>query len=200
MTTRRPRLSTFVLLAGWNDSGPEHWQSRWADIHSDHAHWVKVAQDDWHWPRRGDWMMQLDEALLAQDHLLEEPAVLVAHSLGCHLVAAWATHSKHIARVRGAWLVAPPDLDSPDRLDELPPQLHGWIKVPRQRLPFPAQVLASTNDSYSRPERAARLAQDWGASFVSLGALGHVNAASGQGDWPQGWNLFGQWVDALPPT
>ena len=198
MTTRRSRIPTLVILPGWNDSGVTHWQSRWPLIHSDQARWVRIEQDDWHWPRRGDWMMQLDEALLADTTLVDEPAVLVAHSLGCHLVAAWAAHSKHTARVQVAWLVAPPDLDAPDRLDALPPQLHNWIKVPRLPLPFKARVLASSNDAYSSLARAQGLAQDWGAEFENLGPLGHVNADSGQGDWPEGWqhlqNSLSTWL------
>ena len=194
MTTRRPRLPTLVLLPGWHDSGPQHWQSRWPVIHSDHARWMRVEQDDWQWPKRGDWMMQLDEALLADASLQDEPAVLVAHSLGCHLVAAWAAHSRHTARVQGAWLVAPPDLDHPDKLGSLPPQLHGWTRVPRQRLPFAAQVLASSHDRYSSVERAEQLAQDWGADFACVGPLGHVNADSGQGDWPDGWARLNGWL------
>lgn len=139
-------------------------------------------------------MMRLDETLLAHTELTDQPAVLVAHSLGCHLVAAWATHSRHIDRVCGAWLVAPPDLDAPERLDTLPPQLHGWIKVPRVRLPFDACVLASSTDSYSSLARAERLAQDWGASFVDLGPQGHVNEDSGHGPWPEGWSLLQDWL------
>lgn len=139
-------------------------------------------------------MMQLDEALLADARLHEEPAVLVAHSLGCHLVAAWAAHSQHTRRVRGAWLVAPPDLDHPDRLDSLPPQLHGWTRVPRVRLPFRSQVLASSNDADSTVDRAAQLAQDWGADFIDLGPCGHVNAAAGLGDWPEGWARLQAWL------
>ena len=83
-----PRI---LLLPGWQDSGPTHWQSRWEALHGD----TRVQQHDWMWPKRGDWMMQLEEAVLADPR----PAVLVAHSLGCQLVAAWASHSRHTARV-----------------------------------------------------------------------------------------------------
>ena len=198
MTTRIPR---YFFLPGWQGSSPLHWQSRWQSRwsmnHSDHVHGVRVEQDDWHWPKRGDWMMRLDEALLADDTLLDQPAVLVAHSLGCHLVAAWAAHSKHVQRVRAAWLVAPPDLDDPARLAQLPPQLHGWRAVVRQRLPFAAKVLASSNDTYSTLERAQALALDWGAQFECLGDMGHVNEASGQGEWPEGRASLQAWVQSL---
>ena len=176
-----------VILAGWNNSGPDHWQSRWPRLHGREAHFQRVEQDDWAWPRRGDWMMRLDEALLADAALAEAPAVLVAHSLACHLVAAWAAHSRHTARVKSAWLVAPPDLDGEPTPASLAPQLQSWRQVVRQRLPFPSSVLASRDDPYATLARSQALARDWGASFDDLGEAGHVNADSGHGDWPEGW-------------
>ena len=95
-----------LLLPGWLDSDAAHWQSRWERRFADR----RVQQDDWQWPRRGDWMARLDDVLLET----ERPALLVAHSLGCHLVASWAAHSQHTARVRGALLVAPPDTERDD--------------------------------------------------------------------------------------
>ena len=53
-------------------------------------------------------MARLDEVLLEDD----TPAVLVAHSLGCQLVSAWAAHSRLTARVHAALLVAPPWLSA----------------------------------------------------------------------------------------
>ena len=86
-----------LLLPGWLDSGPGHWQTRWEALHGDR----RVVQDDWEWPKRGDWMARLEEEILAEPR----PAALVAHSLGCQLVAAWAAHSRHTDHVRGALLV-----------------------------------------------------------------------------------------------
>ncbi len=163
-----------LLLPGWLDSGPEHWQSRWERSFG----WQRVQQHDWVWPRRGDWMAQLETTLLAS----VGPAVLVAHSLGCHLVAAWAAHSSHVDRVCGALLVAPPDLEAPG----LPPQLAGWRPARRQRLPFAAQVTYSSNDPFCSPAWAEQLAADWGAEPRCIGARGHINAESGLGDWPEG--------------
>lgn len=162
------------LLPGWLNSGPGHWQSRWEALHGDQ----RVEQDDWEWPRRGDWMARLDEVLLAD----ARPAWLVAHSLGCHLVAAWAAHSMHRERVRGALLVAPPDLDRDDK----PPQVTRWRPIVLAPLPFPATLLYSDDDPYCAPARACRLAAAWGAQARSVGAAGHVNGDSGLGDWPAG--------------
>lgn len=175
-------LARVLLLPGWLDSGPGHWQTLWEQQHADH----RVPQADWVWPRRGDWMAQLEQALLAD----ERPALLAAHSLGCHLVAAWAAHSRHTARVHGALLVAPPDLDQADT----PPQLFNWRPVVRQRLPFPARVVLSENDPFCASTAARRLASDWGALAVSIGPRGHVNAESGLGDWLEGRS----WLRALP--
>jgi len=167
-----------LLLPGWLDSGPTHWQSRWEALHGDR----RVQQDDWQWPRRGDWMARLDEVILES----EEQAVLVAHSLGCQLVAAWAAHSAHVARVRAALLVAVPDTERND----MPPNLFNWRPIVRERLPFTSLVVTSSNDPYGSPQRAAQLASAWGSLSFSIGERGHINGESGLGDWPQGRALL----------
>lgn len=163
-----------LTLPGWQNSGPGHWQTRWEALHG----FERVQQHDWLWPRRGDWMAQLDTVL--QENA--SPSTLVAHSLGCHLVAAWSAHSSHNARVAAALLVAPPDTERADN----PPQLISWQPIVRQRLPFPSFVLYSSDDPYCSVERAMGMAADWGAQAAGLGALGHINAESGLGDWPDG--------------
>jgi uncharacterized protein len=167
-----------LLLPGWLDSGPAHWQSRWEAQHGDQ----RVVQSDWLWPKRGDWMARLEDVLLED----ERPALLAAHSLGCQLVAAWAAHSQHTARIKGALLVAPPDLERED----MPPNLHPWRPIVRQRLPFAATVVTSSDDPFCAPERSAQMARDWGVQAVTIGARGHVNSESGLGDWPAGRALL----------
>ncbi|RZL02201.1 MAG: serine hydrolase family protein [Rubrivivax sp.] len=194
-------MTQFLLLPGWHDSGPAHWQSRWPLLHGGEARFSKLDQDDWAWPKRGDWMMNLDQALLADPVLEANPAVLLAHSLGCHLVAAWAAHSRHTHRVKGAWLVAPPDLDGPQATPaSMAPQLQGWRKVVRQRLPFPAVVLASRTDPYASFDRSQGLARDWGATLLDGGNAGHVNEASGHGDWDEGWQWLKGCMAAWPTS
>jgi uncharacterized protein len=167
-----------LLLPGWQNSGPDHWQSRWEALYGDQ----RVEQHDWDWPRRGDWMARLDEVLLASG----TPALLVAHSLGCQLVAAWAEHSQHTERAAGALLVAPPDTERED----MPPQLHNWRPIRRPQLPFGSIAVISSDDPFCAPERGAQMAADWGASVVMAGPRGHLNAGSGLGDWPEGRELL----------
>ena len=90
--------------------------------------------------------------------------------------------------VHGALLATPPDFEQPmpegyPTLDAL--RAGGWLPVPRAPLPFPSIVAASRNDPLGRFERVAELARDWGSELVDLGEVGHLNPASGYGEWPQ---------------
>ena len=171
-----------LLLPGWRGSGPTHWQSRWEALHG----YRRVEQDDWLWPRRGDWMARLDEVLLES----AEPAVLVAHSLGCHLVAAWAAHSRHAARVAAALLVAPSDIER----DDMPPQVLRWRPIVRERLPFQSRVAVSGDDPRCHRARALQMAADWASEVVAVGARGHINEDAGLGAWPEGHALLRQLI------
>jgi predicted alpha/beta hydrolase family esterase len=173
-----------LVLPGWRNSGPGHWQSRWETAYGD----ARVEQSDWDWPLRGDWMARLDEAVLDLVHAADAPPLiaLAAHSLGCHLAAAWAAHSRHAGRVRAALLVAPPDVERAD----MPPQVRSFAPIARGRLPFPALAVVSADDPFCAPERARAMAASWGARVLDAGARGHLNAESGLGDWPEGRGLL----------
>ena len=174
MTTETSADPRYLLLPGWLDSDAPHWQSRWEALHGCR----RVEQNDWLWPKRGDWMARLDEVLLESDRA----AVLIAHSLGCQLVAAWAAHSRHTACITGALLVAATDTAR----DDTPPQLASWRHIVRNRLPFAATLLYSEDEPFCRANRAQTMAADWGANAVSLGVAGHINAQTGLGDWDAG--------------
>ncbi len=171
MTSTTP---TVLILPGWQNSGDAHWQSRWELLYG----YTRVQQHDWMQPLRGDWMAQLEEYVLAAT----SPVVLVAHSLGCMLTAAWAAHSQNTHKVQAALLVAPGD---PER-EELRAALKSWSPVVMQRLPFRAELLGSQNDPYCSFARAQAFASAWGAKFVDYGMAGHINADTGLGDWPDG--------------
>ncbi len=169
------RTPTVLILPGWLDSGPQHWQGRWVEKYGDR----RVEQSDWATPRRGDWMARLDEVVVDSDG----PLALAAHSLGCHLVASWAAHTRHAARICAALLVAPPDVTRED----FPPAMSTWRRPVLQPLPFAATLVYSTDDPFGSPEAARALATAWACDdAVSIGPAGHINADSGLGDWPQG--------------
>ncbi|KZK30629.1 alpha/beta hydrolase [Delftia sp. GW456-R20] len=167
------------LLPGWQNSDADHWQSRWEQRHG----YRRLEQNDWDRPLRGDWSARLQETVLDAPR----PVVLVAHSLGCILVAWWAAHSPLAARkVRGALLVAPGDTEQPQLREQLP----GWSPVMMQRLPFASIVVGSDNDIYCSAQRVQAMADAWGARFVDAGPSGHLNTASGLGDWDSGHALL----------
>ena len=181
MTVVKTEPSTVLLLPGWQNSGPGHWQSRWENLHG----YRRVEQHDWLQPRRGDWCARLEEVNLATP-ISRGPLTLVAHSLGCLLVAAWAAHSLNTHRVRAALLVAPPDTTDPAIATMIP----GWAASPGsamlQKLPFNNQVMASRNDPYCPWHQALAFAQTWGSNAcIDCGLAGHLNTDSALGDWPQ---------------
>jgi predicted alpha/beta hydrolase family esterase len=172
------KASNVLILPGWQGSGPKHWQSLWEQ----RLHYRRVEQHDWITPLRGDWVARLEDVVLSCD----EPAVLVAHSLGCILVAAWAAHSRNAHRVKAALLVAPGD---PERI-EVREQLPSWSPIELRALPFPAVLLASRNDPHCAFERARLFAHAWNAQFMDYGDCGHINADSGLASWPEGHVLL----------
>ncbi len=167
-----------LILPGWQNSGPQHWHSLWQTQFG----YQRVEQHDWMRPLRGDWIARLEDVLLS----LDAPAVLVAHSLGCQLVAAWAAISKNTDRVKAALLVAPGDAER----EELRPVLGSWSPLVLTPLPFPSTLVASSGDPYCTLERATEFASAWCSRLVNAGALGHINADSGLGDWPAGQALL----------
>jgi uncharacterized protein len=169
-----------LILPGYADSGPDHWQSHWERADSACR---RVVQDDWLQPRLHDWLAALDR------HVRQcvTPPVLAAHSLACSLVAHWATRSG--ARARGALLVAPADVDSPEHT---PDEVRSFSPIPLVRLPFPSIVVTSTDDPFAAPGRAAVFADAWGSRLVTLQGAGHINADAGFGPWPEGRRLLAE--------
>ncbi len=176
------QTSRVLLLPGWQNSGAAHWQSLWETEHT----YLRVEQHDWMRPLRGDWVARLEDVVLEQAAVSRQPdspgIVLVAHSLGCLLVAAWAAHSRNAALVKAALLVAPGD---PER-EELGGVLASWSPIVLKPLPFRSRLLGSRNDPYCTFERARSFANAWGAEFIDYGERGHINADSGLGSWPDG--------------
>jgi uncharacterized protein len=167
-----------LMLPGWENSGPKHWQTLWEQRHG----YRRVEQHDWMKPLRGDWVARLEDMVLTCD----EPAVLVAHSLGCILTAAWAAKSQNTHRVKSALLVAPGDTERPEVREQIP----SWSPIELRALPFPAVLLASRNDPFCAFERARLFAYAWNAQFMDYGDCGHINADSGLASWPEGHVLL----------
>ena len=170
--------SNVLVLPGWENSGPTHWQSLWEERHG----YVRVEQHDWMLPLRGDWVSRLEDVVLSSD----EAAVLAALSLGCILVAAWAAASANTHRVKAALLVAPGDVERAEIREVIP----TWSPIELRTLPFPSVLVASRNDPYCDFGRARLFAHAWGSQFMDYGECGHINADSGLASWPEGHVLL----------
>ncbi len=183
--THGPRAPQILIVSGTDTSGPAHcpthWQSHWQ------AKWDNCRSVDlgmWDAPHRNTWINKLNLAI----HRANGPVVLVAHGLGCVTVAWWAEYEQpaYCDPVIGALLVAPPDVDRPGRDD----RLARLGACPRKELPFPSYLVASRNDPYCTYRTALALARDWGSRFADMSEIGHVDAQSNPGDWPEGERLL----------
>lgn len=169
-----------IVLPGIGGSGDAHWQTIWQ---RDDPRSIRFQPSSWDHPDVGDWIQALDVAVAQAG----EPAILVAHSLACLLVAHWAARSALAPQVAGAFLVAVPDPDGP----EFPREEAGtFANAPSDPLPFPALVVVSSNDPFASADHGKDRAVDWKAGFIDVGALGHINSASGVGSWPEGLRLL----------
>ena len=67
---------SILTLPGWQNSGPQHWQSRWEALYG----YQRVEQHDWRRPLRGDWTARLQEVVVdspAPVVLDDAPLILV---------------------------------------------------------------------------------------------------------------------------
>jgi predicted alpha/beta hydrolase family esterase len=173
---------TCLIIPGLGSSGPDHWQTRWERERPDCR---RVPLGDWDDPTPVGWIAALSTAI----ERVEGFPILVAHSLGCLAVAWWSRIAgEQAARVTGALLVAPPDVER----DGVDPRLGRFAPLPRRALPFPAILVASRDDPYADVARSRDMAAAWSADFHDAGAAGHINGASGLGSWDQGQALVGR--------
>jgi uncharacterized protein len=177
----------FINLPGIGGSGEDHWQSYWENADS---RFSRFQPEDWDAPELDAWRGALDSAV----DRASGPAVLVAHSLACLLVAHWAP--RPTSKIAGAFLVSVPDPAAPP----FPSAARSFSDVPEAPLPFPTLILSSNNDPYGGVEYAQRRAAQWRAELIEVGPLGHVNAASGLADWAQGRSLLKAFCAGLQPA
>ncbi|MES2581885.1 MAG: alpha/beta hydrolase [Pseudomonadota bacterium] len=167
-------MVSLVIVPGWRDSGPGHWQTLWAEQFPGA---VRVQQDDWITPSRKAWISSITQTILAQPG----PVVIAAHSLGC--IATTHLPPEAVERIQGALLVAPAD---PERRGVLA----DFAPVPYQPLPYRSVLVASSNDPYCPVRTAGAYARAWGSEFVRLQNAGHINVEAGFGPWPLGIALL----------
>ncbi len=184
-----------LLVPGFGNSGPDHWQSRWErNLRTAR----RVEQASWESPDEAVWSSAIRAAVTGA----ARPVVLVGHSLGVAAIAHAASRLPE-GQVAGAFLVGPADTDAiagwplPDGLPSWPASVLTFAPMPMQRLPFPARVIASSNNVFCSIERAEAITTAWGGELSVIANAGHINAESGHGPWPDGLMTFGVFLKSL---
>lgn len=187
---------TVLIVPGLRDHVQEHWQTLLAQQLPKSFTVPPLDHDKLSCQAR---VNAIDRAM----DKIEGPVIIVAHSAGTMMVAHWVQHTRHAARIQGALMAAPADLETPMPAGYPTKEVlesHGWLPIPRTPLPFPSIVAASSNDPLTRLERARECARDWHSRLVELGAVGHLNPASGHGPWPQALEFIRELMAATGTT
>ena len=183
---------TVLIVPGLRDHVDAHWQTLLAVRLPRVRSVPPMGREDLDCARR---VAAIEREIAA----IDGPVVIVAHSGGCVMIAHWALTTAYADKVRGCLLATPPDFDRamPEgypTLDML--RAGGWLPVPRQRLPFRSIAALSRNDPLGDYARLVDLAKDWGSEVLDLGEVGHLNPASGYGEWTRAEELIARLAKA----
>ena len=156
-----------VIVPGLHNSDEHHWQSLWEGQLPNSR---RISLDDWATPDLEKWRAAIVKRLSE----LYKPAILIAHSFGALASASIAADFSD--KVAGLFLVAPADPDKFSIAKDLPQGL----------LNTTTKIIASSNDPWMSDSKAAYWALQWGADFLRLNNVGHINSESNLGGWPEG--------------
>ena len=171
-------MTNYLIVPGLGNSGPEHWQTYFQQSGSN---FFRIEQSEWDAPNCDDWTKTIDIKVNEYDL---STVVLIGHSLGCATIAHWA--KKYQRQIKGAMLVAPSDLESPQYTFPAT----GFAPIPLDEITFKTIVVASANDDWVSLERAKYFADHWGSEFINIGNAGHINVASGHTHWEEGLKIL----------
>jgi len=165
----------FVLVPGFKDSGPHHWQSEWQALS---PVFKRITQRRWDERAIDRWITAIERMLAS----CGKPAILIGHSLGAAAACALPEPFRH--KVAGLFIVAPPE----------PSMFHAEDVIPTGPLYAAAVVIASHDDPVMSFARAKWFAKQWNARLVDLGEAGHINCEAGFGQWRGGLELLETFV------
>src|SRR6187431_588039 len=156
-----------LIVPGLRNSDEQHWQSLWqAQLPTS----KRIHVDDWSTPDLDKWKA----GIRAELKKLDQPAVIIAHSFGT--LASASIAAEFPEKIAALFLVAPAD----------PDKFHIASRLPQTFLPVPAKIIASSNDPWLTDSKAAYWALQWGADFLRLKNVGHINSESNLGIWQDG--------------
>lgn len=164
-----------VIVPGLRNSDERHWQSLWQARLPNSK---RIQINDWDTPDLAAWRA----GIKAELDKLERPAVLIAHSFGT--LASAVIAAEFPEKVAALFLVAPAD-----------PNKFGIAQVlPQDFLPVDAKIIASSDDPWMTETNAAYWALVWGADYLRIEKVGHINSESNLGLWQEGITQLHQLV------
>ena len=169
----------FILVPEWlahpgtDAPDSDHWISRWQrNIRS--ANWLDAQE------------ATPSQALLTQCANNARPTIVVTHGIGVNVLLDSRDRLGQTP-VAGAFIVAPvPARSSLETAVEDAPLFD-----------FPSVVIASDDHPELSEDAARQLSSRLGSHFVAAGPSGRLDAASGQGPWPEGLMRLGWFLKRL---
>lgn len=170
-----------LIVPGLNNSDENHWQTLWQKKFA----WAeRIDVKNWHQPDLNKWRAAITKSL----NKINAPAILIAHSFGA--LAAASIAADFPEKIAAVLLVAPAD---PDKF-QIAQQL------PEKPLGVTVHLIASSNDPWMKDSKAAYWALLWGANFLRVKNLGHINSDSEIGIWPEGLQQLELLVKRIKPA
>lgn len=168
-----------IIVPGLRNSDEQHWQSLWQQ-QLPHSQRIQLA--NWHTPDLKAWKSAIRQQLVRAD----KPVLLIAHSFGA--LASASVAEELPGGTAALFLVAPAD-----------PEKFGIAQqLPQSPLASRTKLIASSNDPWLSESKAARLALHWGADFLRLKEVGHINSESQLGMWQRGITELETWLEKRP--
>ncbi len=171
-------MTKYYTIPGYGGSDSKHWQTYFDEKLTNCQ---RIDQDNWMQPDLIDWVERIEETL--KDENLAE-IILITHSLGGIALLQWVV--KYGKKIKGALIVAPPDIENP--YEDL--GLGDNLQIPHIQLPFPSIVVGSSNDHWMTKERTEFFADAWGSELMMLQKAGHINGEAGFGVWEEGLKIL----------
>jgi uncharacterized protein len=169
-----------LIVPGLNNSDENHWQTLWQNRLPKAQ---RIAVKNWHEADLDKWRNAIKKSLAS----INRPSILIAHSFGA--LAAASIAAEYPELIAAVLLVAPADPDKFQIADRLP----------ERPLAVPVHLIASSNDPWMKDSKAAYWALLWGANFLRVKELGHINSHSNIGVWPQGLKQLELLVRRIKP-
>ena len=156
-----------LIVPGLRNSDNNHWQSLWQQQLPNSR---RILLDNWEKPDLQKWQRAIRKSLDSAT----EPVIVIAHSFGA--LASASIAAEYPDKIVALLLIAPADPDKFAIAHQLPQSI----------LPTETKIIASSNDPWMSDSKAAYWALQWGADFLRLKDVGHINSDSHLGYWPEG--------------